>query len=147
VPYELYLRLGLRPDQLRPLAQGTIVHDVGKIDIPDQILNKPGRLSPEERLVIEMHPVSGYEMCRSLGFMKEELGIIRWHHERWDGGGYPDQLRGEQIPITARIVAVADVYDALTSNRSYRQAMTHQEALAFLNEHNGTLTRHVWKHG
>ncbi|MGG2197441.1 HD-GYP domain-containing protein [Paenibacillus validus] len=130
--------LQLRPDELRALAQGTIVHDVGKINIPDAILNKPGRLTPEERSVIELHPVSGYEMCRTLGFMQEELGIIRWHHEKWDGTGYPDRLRGEQIPLMARIVAVADVYDALTSNRAYRQAMSHREAMRFLKDWRGT---------
>ncbi|MEK8129160.1 HD-GYP domain-containing protein [Paenibacillus filicis] len=124
--------LRLPPEELRALAQGTIVHDVGKIHVPDEILNKPGRLDPDERLVIERHPVSGYDMCRGLGFMKEELGIIRWHHERWDGTGYPDRLKGQQIPQMARIVAVADVYDALTSRRAYRQAMSHQEAMAFL---------------
>jgi putative nucleotidyltransferase with HDIG domain len=128
----------LRPDQLRAIAQGTIVHDVGKIDIPDAILNKPGRLTPEERNVIERHPVTGYNMCRTLGFMKEELEIIRSHHEKWNGEGYPDRLQNEQIPLMARIVAVADVYDALTSNRAYRQAMTHQAAMAFLDEQKGT---------
>lgn len=131
-------QLQLRPDQLRALAHGTIIHDIGKLEIPDAILNKPGKLTPEERAVIEKHPVNGYEMCRRLGFMKEELEIIRHHHEKWNGEGYPDQLRGEQIPRMARIVAVADVYDALTSNRAYRKALTHEEALQFLNEHKGT---------
>lgn len=135
---QLAEELRLRPDQLRAVAQGTIIHDVGKINIPDAILNKPGKLTPEERAVIEKHPVKGYEMARSLGFMKEELGIIRWHHEKWDGGGYPDRLRGEQIPVMARIVAVADVYDALTSNRAYRRAMTHAEAMAFLIDNKGS---------
>ncbi|TDF97102.1 HD-GYP domain-containing protein [Paenibacillus piri] len=136
------LRLGeemqLTPEQLRALSQGTIIHDVGKIDIPDAVLNKPGRLTPEERLIIEQHPVKGYDMCRSLGFMKEELAIIRSHHEKWDGTGYPDRLRGEQIPLLARIVAVADVYDALTSTRSYRKAWTHRDAIQFLAGHKGT---------
>ncbi|GAA3410289.1 HD-GYP domain-containing protein [Paenibacillus hodogayensis] len=127
-----------KPEQLRALAQGAIVHDVGKINVPDSILNKPGRLTEEERAVIELHPVKGYELCRSLGFMKDELDIIRHHHERWDGTGYPDRLEKEQIPLLARIVAVADVYDALTSNRSYRQARTHAEVIAFLMEHKGT---------
>ncbi|MEF3302362.1 HD-GYP domain-containing protein [Paenibacillus sp. GYB003] len=122
------------PEQLRALAQGAIVHDVGKINVPDSILNKPGKLTDEERAVIEQHPVKGYELCRNLGFMKEELEIIRHHHERWDGSGYPDRLRGEQIPLLARIIAVADVYDALTSNRSYRQARSHDETLTFLIE-------------
>lgn len=124
--------LNLMPDQLRAIAQGTIIHDVGKIDIPDAILNKPGKLTSEERLVIETHPLKGYDMCRTLGFMKEELEIIRSHHERWDGKGYPDGLSGEQIPLMARIVAVVDVYDALTSERAYRKAMLHHEAIAYL---------------
>ncbi|MCR8633746.1 HD-GYP domain-containing protein [Paenibacillus radicis (ex Xue et al. 2023)] len=136
------LRLGeemqLSPEQLRALSQGTIVHDVGKINIPDAILNKPGRLTPDERAIIEQHPRKGYEMCRTLGFMKEELEIIRSHHEKWDGTGYPDRLKGEQIPLLARIVAVSDVYDALTSTRSYRKAWTHTEAIDFLNEHSNT---------
>ncbi|MCI3924673.1 HD domain-containing protein [Paenibacillus sp. TRM 82003] len=114
------------------------MHDVGKIEIPDAILNKPGRLSPEERAMIELHPVKGYDMCRGLGFMKEELEIIRWHHEKWGGGGYPDGLRGDAIPMLARIVAVADVYDALTSNRAYRKAMTHEQAMSLLNEQRGS---------
>lgn len=131
-------QLELRPDQLRALSQGTIVHDIGKLDVPDDILNKPGRLTEEERAVIERHPVRGYEMCRRLGFMKEELEIIRSHHEKWNGQGYPDRLRGEEIPLMARIVAVADVYDALTSDRAYRKAMSREEAMAFLREHRGT---------
>jgi putative nucleotidyltransferase with HDIG domain len=126
------------PEQLRALAQGAIVHDVGKINVPDSILNKPGRLTDEERGIIEQHPVKGYELCRNLGFMKEELQIIRSHHERWDGSGYPDKLHGEQIPLLARIIAVADVYDALSSNRSYRQARSHSETIAFLHDHKGT---------
>jgi len=124
--------LKLPPDQLRALAQGTAVHDVGKLEVPDEVLNKPGRLSPEERRVIERHPVEGYELCRGLGFMKEELDIIRSHHERWDGGGYPDGLKGEEIPLPARIVAIADVYDALTSHRAYRQALKHEAAMELI---------------
>lgn len=125
-------QLELHPQQLRALVGGTIVHDVGKLETPDAILNKPGRLTGEERAIIEMHPVRGYEICRSLGFMEEELGIVRWHHEKWNGEGYPDRLAGERIPLMARIVAVADVYDALTSTRAYRPAMSHEEAMAVL---------------
>jgi len=124
--------LGLRPDQQRALAQGTIVHDVGKMAIPDSILNKAGRLTKEEREIIEQHPVNGYDMCRQIGFMKDELDIIRHHHERWDGTGYPDRLAGGNIPLLARIVAVADVYDALTSRRAYRNAMTHEQAMELI---------------
>lgn len=130
--------MGLNPSAVRMLAQGGIVHDVGKIQVPDSILNKPGALTPEERSVIERHPVTGYEMCKRLGFMNEELGVIRHHHERWDGQGYPDRLKEEGIPILARILAVADVYDALTSSRAYREAWSHEEAMKFLNEHAGT---------
>lgn len=130
--------LGIGPEQLRALAQGTVVHDVGKIQIPDAILNKPGRLSPDERTVIESHPVVGYEMCKRVGFMKEELDVIRHHHERWDGAGYPDRLAGDAIPLLARITAVADVYDALTSTRSYRTAWTHEAAMEHLSEGAGT---------
>lgn len=131
-------QLQLRPEQLRALANGTIIHDIGKLEIPNDILNKAGRLTAEEREIIELHPIKGYEMCRKLGFMKEELEIIRYHHEKWNGEGYPDQLRGEQIPHMARIVAVADVYDALTSDRAYRKALTHKDAIHFLNDHSGT---------
>lgn len=130
--------MGLNPDQLRALAQGTVVHDVGKIQIPDAILNKPGKLTPEERNVIETHPVIGYEMCKRVGFMKDELDVIRSHHERWDGKGYPDQLQTLEIPLLARITSVADVYDALTSTRSYRVAWTHEAAIRHLSEGAGT---------
>lgn len=135
---QLAEELQVRPEQLRAVSQGTIIHDVGKIDVPDAILNKPGRLDAEERAIIEEHPTRGYEMCRKLGFMKEELGIIRWHHEKWDGTGYPDRLAGEQIPLLARIVAVADVYDALTSTRSYRKAMSQAEAMDILHKSAGS---------
>ena len=87
--------LQLKPEQLRVIVQGGLLHDVGKVRIPDSILNKPGKLTPDERVVIEEHPVIGYEVCRNLGFMKEELSIIRSHHEKWDGSGYPDRLKGE----------------------------------------------------
>lgn len=129
---ELATELHIKPEQLRALAQGTIVHDVGKISVPDAILNKQGPLTSEERSIIEQHPAKGYEMCKALGFMMDELNIIRSHHERWDGTGYPDQLKGQNIPLLARIVAVADVYDALTSNRSYRQAWSHQDVIQLL---------------
>lgn len=129
--------IGLEPEQLRALAHGGVVHDVGKIQVPDQILNKPGKLTDEERAIIERHPVTGEEMCKRLGFMKEELEIIRSHHEKWNGQGYPDKLSGEQIPLLARILAVADVYDALTSSRSYREAWSGEKAMELINEQKG----------
>ncbi|MCM3748498.1 HD-GYP domain-containing protein [Paenibacillus pasadenensis] len=130
-------RMGLSPSELLAVGQGAIVHDVGKLYISEVILRKPAALTTEERLVVEQHPVRGYELCRNLGFMREELSVIRSHHERWEGGGYPDSLQGEEIPLLARITAVADVYDALTSQRSYRQAMTHQGALELISSQAG----------
>lgn len=129
--------LGLSPGDLKAIAQGGLVHDIGKLRISDHILNKPGKLTQEERLIIEEHPVSGYDLCKRLGFMPEELTVIRSHHERWDGSGYPDRLSGEQIPLLARITAVADVYDALTSSRSYRKAMSHQAAMDIIMAESG----------
>jgi putative nucleotidyltransferase with HDIG domain len=130
--------LHLKPEEQRAIVQGGLVHDIGKISIPDAILNKPGKLVPDERILIEKHPLTGYDMCTNIGFMKEELSIIRSHHEKWDGTGYPDKLKGNDIPIFARIVAVADVYDALTSDRSYRKAWVHHEAMKYLKENKGT---------
>lgn len=130
--------MGIGPEGLRALAQGGSVHDVGKIQIPDEILNKPGKLTDEERRIIEQHPVRGYEVCKRLGFMKDELDVVRHHHERVDGRGYPDKLKGDDIPLLARITAVADVYDALTSSRSYRAAMSYEDALRILEEGAGT---------
>jgi putative nucleotidyltransferase with HDIG domain len=129
--------LGLSLTKLRAIAQGGLVHDIGKLSIPDGILNKPGKLSDEERVVIEAHPVSGYDMCKRLGFMIDELAVIRSHHEKWNGSGYPDKLAGEDIPLVARITAVADVYDALTSSRSYRKAMSHEEAMEVMLRESG----------
>lgn len=129
--------MGLSSSQLRAIAQGGLVHDIGKIYIPDGILNKPGKLTPEERSIIEAHPVSGFDICKRLGFMTDELAVIRSHHEKWDGTGYPDRLSGENIPLVARITAVADVYDALTSSRAYRHAMSHEEAMEILLKESG----------
>ncbi|MCR8660000.1 HD-GYP domain-containing protein [Paenibacillus endoradicis] len=130
--------LGLSSSQLRSIAQGGLVHDVGKLHIPDYVLNKPGKLTDSERQLIEKHPVDGYNMCKQVGFMIEELAIIRSHHEKWNGTGYPDHLVGEDIPLVARVTAVADVYDALTSSRSYRKAMSHEKAMVILIEESGS---------
>jgi putative nucleotidyltransferase with HDIG domain len=130
-------RMGLPAVDLRALAQGGLVHDVGKMEIPDRVLNKPGSLSEEEMELVRQHPEAGYRMCQNLGFMQEELEIVRYHHERYDGSGYPDGLEGEGIPIHARILAVADVYDALTSERSYRESWSHSRARKWILEERG----------
>jgi ribonuclease P protein subunit RPR2 len=101
---------------------GFLLHDVGKIAVPDAILYKEGRLTPQERLVMEQHPVSGAEIVAGIGFLGEAVSVIRHHHERFDGSGYPDRLAAEAIPLVARVFAVADVLDALTTDRPYRQA-------------------------
>lgn len=129
--------LHLSADDLRALAIGGLMHDVGKIEVPDSILNKPGRLTQEERRTIEQHPEAGYRLCRNVGIMPKELEIVRYHHERWDGGGYPMGLSGGNIPKLARILAIADVYDALTSTRSYRGAHTHESAYRIILDESG----------
>jgi HD-GYP domain-containing protein (c-di-GMP phosphodiesterase class II) len=136
--FDLGTSLRLPPEDLRVLAQGGIIHDVGKMQVPDEILNKPGPLSKEERKAIEYHAIAGYELCARLGFMAPELAVIRSHHERLDGKGYPDGLTLEQIPLLVRILSVSDVYDALTSARAYRPAWPEAEALNYLQENRGT---------
>ena len=105
--------------------------------MPTLILNAPGKLTPQEWTLVQAHPVHGYERCRVMGFLPEELGIIRSHHERWDGQGYPDRLAGTEIPELARLLSIADVYDALTSQRSYRDPWSHERANAYLREQAG----------
>jgi putative two-component system response regulator len=113
---------------------------VGKIRVAHEILNKPGRLTPEEFDVIKMHPIWGIELLDAVEFPWDIKPIIRWHHEKHDGTGYPDRLRGDEIPLNAQIIGIVDVYDALTTTRSYRPAMTHAEALAELSK-----CRHWWR--
>ncbi|WP_424950681.1 HD-GYP domain-containing protein [Deinococcus sp.] len=129
--------LGYGPEALRAITQGGILHDIGKLDVPTVILNAPGKLTPQEWSLVQAHPLHGYDRCRVLGFLPEELGIIRSHHERWDGMGYPDRLAGTEIPELARLLSIADVYDALTSKRSYRDPWSHERANAYLREQAG----------
>lgn len=111
---------------------GALLHDVGKIVVHSDILNKPGPLTPDERREMEKHPVAGVELLRDIDFPWDVFPMIRGHHERWDGHGYPDGLAGEDIPLAARILCVADVYDALTSDRAYRRAFAPREALRLM---------------
>ncbi len=129
---ELGTRLRLPADSLRVLAQGGFLHDVGKVGVPDEVLNKPGRLDPEERAEMERHAALGAEMAGGAPSLAAAVPVIRHHHERWDGTGYPDALSGRTIPLLARVVAVADVWDALTSDRAYRAAWPEAEALAHI---------------
>lgn len=131
--------IGLPPEDLRALAQGALLHDIGKLEMPDDILNHPGKLDDGQMNTIRTHPVKGYELCRRLGFMQEELEIICFHHERFDGSGYPEARSAQDIPLLARLLAVVDVYDALTSDRAYRPAWSHQDAIQHIHDNRGTL--------
>jgi putative nucleotidyltransferase with HDIG domain len=121
------------------VRMGALLHDVGKIDVPSEILNKPDELTPAERAVMEHHPVAGAAMLGGIDFPWDILPMIRSHHERWGGGGYPDGLAGEAIPRSARLLTLADVYDALTSNRPYRTAVDHDRALELMASSIGTM--------
>jgi putative two-component system response regulator len=121
--------MGLDRLCLLALYRGGYLHDVGKVGIPDSILFKPGELTAQEWIVMRSHSTRGEEICRHLQSMRQVLPIIRHHHEKWDGSGYPDGLRGEQIPLLARILQIADIYDALTSPRPYKRAFSPREAL------------------
>lgn len=127
----------LSPARLRALAAGALLHDVGKIGIPDAVLHKAGPLSSEEFAVIQEHPGRGDTMLGVSFSGRVECNVIRHHHERWDGAGYPDGLAGEAIPLEARIAAVADVYDALRSNRAYRSAWAAEDAVALIERDSG----------
>jgi len=124
--------MGLDQAALEALRRGGVLHDVGKIAIPDAILFKPGPLTPDEWTVMREHPVIGERICQPLKSLQAVLPIIRYHHERWNGSGYPDGLAGPAIPLTARILQVADVFDALTMVRPYRQPLTPEKALDVL---------------
>jgi putative two-component system response regulator len=133
---ELSVSLGraleVQEEDLTALRRGGYLHDLGKVGVPEAILLKPGPLTAEERLVMQRHPVVGEEICRPLRSLQPVLPIIRHHHERWDGSGYPDGLRGEAIPLTARILQVVDIFDALTTDRPYRRALPPAQALDLL---------------
>ncbi|QZY55207.1 HD domain-containing phosphohydrolase [Crassaminicella profunda] len=120
------------------LVNAALVHDIGKIAIPEVILNKPGKLTKEEYEIMKTHPDQGYKILDASHMFKDIKYIIKYHHERYDGKGYPDGLQGEQIPYGARILAVADVFDALTSNRAYREAMSVGEAMEIIKKDTGT---------
>lgn len=126
--------LDLDPEELRALVQGSILHDIGKLKTPDDILKKPGKLTEPETKIIQEHPITGYEMCKGLGFMNDVLDIIKYHHERCDGNGYPDGLTKEAIPYLARVLAIADAFDAMTTDRAYRKSLSKDQAIKTIKE-------------
>ena len=125
------------PVWLATLRLASAVHDIGKLAVPDTILKKPGRLDDEEWETVRQHPEWGAVLVERLGMSGEVRPAVRHHHERWDGTGYPDRLAGEEIPLCARLVCVVDVYDALTSERSYRRALRPEQALAVMEREAG----------
>jgi len=129
--------LELEDELVKSVRIGGHLHDIGKIGIPDYILRKEGKLTPAERAMIQLHPEIGAERLKGVPFPWDILPIIRHHHEKWDGSGYPDGLKGDEIPLAAQIVGIADFYDALTTNRPYRGAFTPHEALMEMKKSSG----------
>ncbi len=138
----LALRIGreisLPQEQVEALAIGALLHDVGKIGIPDQVLHKPGRLTDEEYQSIKRHPILGVEIIASIKELAPALPVINHHHERFDGKGYPDALRGEDIPLIARVVSVADAFDSMTRGRPYGYDISQEAALEEIEVNSGT---------
>jgi putative nucleotidyltransferase with HDIG domain len=135
---EIAKALGLPESEIEYLSFGSILHDVGKIGIPESIVKSPKLLSEAEFRIIKKHPLKGVEILQPIAFIKNHMHLIRNHHERWDGKGYPDGLAGNEIPLGAQIVAVADAYDAMTSSRPYRKRIPPKEAAREIQNNTGT---------
>ncbi|MFY8051906.1 MAG: HD-GYP domain-containing protein, partial [Armatimonadaceae bacterium] len=131
-------RLGLSDADVQAIEIGAALHDVGKLGIPEHILNKPGRLTDDEFTLVKKHAEIGARILEPVNFPGPVMGVVKHHHEKWDGSGYPDGLVGQDIPLGGRILAVADVYDALTSDRPYREGWTHERALLHIQDSTGT---------
>jgi putative nucleotidyltransferase with HDIG domain len=129
---------GLDQRELRSLEFGALLHDIGKIGVPDNVLRKPAKLNDFEWTVMRCHPYLGQEILRGISFLDDARTLVAQHHEKWDGSGYPVGLRGEEIDLSARILFVADAFDAMTSDRVYRQAKSYDEAVAELDSCAGT---------
>lgn len=136
---QLARRLGVKEEDIVHMRRGALLHDMGKLGVPDSVLNKPGPLTEEEWELMRRHPQIAYEMLSPIAYLRPALDIPLYHHERWDGSGFPRGLKGEQIPLAARIFAVVDVWDALTSERPYRPAWSSEEARTYLREQAGRL--------
>lgn len=127
-------QIGLDKERIKSVRRGALIHDIGKIGVPDAVLHKPGSLNDEERKIINLHPQAGYNMLADIPYLREEIQIVICHQEKWDGTGYPFGLRGEEISIGARLFAIADTFDALTSDRPYRQGRSYEEARKVIEE-------------
>ena len=130
-------RLGMSEDELVHVWRGALLHDIGKLGIPDDILSKPGALTAAEWEIMRQHPQLGYELLEPIPYLRPALEIPYCHHEHWDGSGYPRGLKGEEIPMSARIFAVADVWDALRSDRPYRVAWSDEAARVYIVQQSG----------
>jgi putative two-component system response regulator len=130
--------LGMSDDEIMHMRRGALLHDMGKIGVPDSILHKPDKLTDEEWTIMRRHPQLAYDMLYPIEYLHPALEIPLNHHEKWDGTGYPRGLKGEEIPIEARLFAVVDVWDALTSDRPYRHAWSQEEALTYIREQSGS---------
>jgi len=133
----LAARMGIPDSELGNVRRGALLHDIGKMGIPDAILQKSTPLDENERIIMQTHPEKGYQILSHIDFLLPAIDIPYCHHEKWDGTGYPRKLKGEEIPLLARIFAVVDVYDALTSDRPYRTAWSREEALRYIQEQSG----------
>ena len=129
--------LGIPNEERIHIRRGALLHDIGKMGIPDSILQKPGKLSDEEWGIMRQHPVHAFNLLAPIQFLKPALDIPYYHHEKWDGTGYPQGLKGKQIPLPARIFAIVDVYDALRSDRPYREAWSQEKIIEHLREQSG----------
>ena len=125
-------------NQIKYIRWGALLHDIGKLGVPDNILLKPGQLTDEEWVVMRKHPVFAFEMLSPIGYLRQSIEIPYCHHEKWDGSGYPRGLKGEQIPLAARIFAVVDIWDALSSDRPYRKAWPSEKVIEHLKSISGT---------
>jgi len=137
VTIKLAQALDISENEITHIRRGALLHDIGKIGIPDSILHKPDTLTEEEWITMRKHPQFAYNMLSPIEYLRPALAIPYNHHEKWDGTGYPRQLKGEEIPMSARLFAIADVWDALTSDRPYRDAWTEEQALAYIREQSG----------
>lgn len=129
--------IGIQKEELIHIRRGALLHDIGKIVIPDSILLKPEKLTEEEWEIMKKHPVYAYQILSRIEYLRPAIDVPYCHHEKWDGSGYPRGLKGEEIPLSARIFAVADVFDALTSNRPYRKAWSRESALEYIKKESG----------
>jgi putative two-component system response regulator len=134
---ELGLALGWTPEAMVILEYGSLLHDIGKIAIPEAILNKPGKLTPEEFAIMRTHTIVGEKILRDISHLRRAVPYVRHHHERWDGTGYPDGLAGEDIPLEGRLMAIVDFFDALASERSYHHNMPVEQVLSLIRENAG----------